>query len=90
MREFLLPGDFFDDDNPLEGSVEPTPLPEALPRTKAADNRDAFRGTWDKEPEGQCRVRIPVGEEKDDQPVMILTKLNDNPSTNSRNHEKSA
>ena len=33
-------------------------IPEMPGRQKTHDYEYAFRGTWDKEPEGRCRVRI--------------------------------
>jgi hypothetical protein len=50
---------------------------------KTHDYEYAFRGTWDKEPDGRCRVRIL---QQDGQPpTMILTELNSNPSTSVTN-----
>jgi hypothetical protein len=50
---------------------------------KTADYEYAFRGTWDREPKGRCRVRIleAVGTP----PVLILTELTANPSTSVTN-----
>src|SRR5215204_4176559 len=83
MREFDRPEDVFAGENPMDDHVSET-LPQADSLTKTADYRYAFRGTWDKEPEGRCRVRILEGQGKE-QPVMILTELRDNPSTSVTN-----
>jgi hypothetical protein len=50
---------------------------------KTHDYEYAFRGTWDKEPEGRCRVRILQAD--GNPPVMVLTELNSNPSTSVTN-----
>lgn len=55
---------------------EPTPA-------KTADYRYAFRGTWDKAPEGTCRVRIL--EDGRRPPILVLTELNANASTSVTN-----
>jgi hypothetical protein len=46
---------------------------------KTDDYLYAFRGTWDREPEGRCRVRILQGDGKP--PILVLTELTSNPST---------
>lgn len=51
---------------------------------KTVDYRYRFRGTWDRQPEGTCRVRILEGEEGT-QPVLILTELTENASTSVTN-----
>ena len=51
---------------------------------KTADYRYRFRGTWDREPEGTCRVRILEGEEHAP-PVMVVTELTENASTSVTN-----
>jgi hypothetical protein len=50
---------------------------------KTHDYEYAFRGTWDREPEGRCRVRIL--QRDGTPPVMVLTELNTNPSTSVTN-----
>ena len=60
---------------------ESTPQPEG-PRT-VLDERYAFRGTYDTEPEGLCRVRILA--HRGQPPVMVITELIDNPSTSVTN-----
>jgi hypothetical protein len=50
---------------------------------KTHDYEYAFRGTWDKEPAGRCRVRILQEDGKP--PTMVLTELNSNPSTSVTN-----
>ena len=59
--------------------------PPSEPRgpTKTADYRYRFRGNFDREAEGTCRVRIL--EERDRPPVMVLTELNANASTSVTN-----
>src|SRR5689334_12025213 len=52
-------------------------------RVKTHDDEYAFRGTWDREPEGRCRVRIL--QESGKPPTMVLTELNDNESTSVTN-----
>ena len=50
---------------------------------KTHDYQYAFRGTWDKEPEGRCRVRILQADGTP--PLLVLTELNANPSTSVTN-----
>src|SRR5215211_1815337 len=70
---------------PICYDQDPSPEGETIAgMQKTHDYQYAFRGTWDKEPEGKCRVRILMREE-DPQPVMVLTELNDNESTSVTN-----
>jgi hypothetical protein len=50
---------------------------------KTHDYEYAFRGTWDREPEGRCRVRILETDNRS--PILILTELTTNPSTSVTN-----
>jgi hypothetical protein len=50
---------------------------------KTHDFEYAFRGTWDKQPEGRCRVRILQQDGRP--PTVILTELTSNPSTSVTN-----
>ena len=63
------------------------PQPELMPRPdgpiKVLDYEYAFRGTWDWESEGRCRVRLL--EHQGQPPVMVITELIDNPSTSVTN-----
>jgi hypothetical protein len=54
-----------------------------MPMPKTHDFLYAFRGTWDHEPEGRCRVRILQADGTP--PILILTELNSNPSTSVTN-----
>lgn len=65
--------------------ASPDRKPPAGPLTaaKTADYRYAFRGTWDREPEGVCRVRILEAE--NDPPIVVLTELHENESTSVTN-----
>lgn len=62
------------------------PLPsERLlgPLPKVHDAPYAYRGTWDAEPEGVCRLRIFAQEGRT--PVMVCSELPENPSTSITN-----
>jgi hypothetical protein len=50
---------------------------------KIVDTTYSFKGTWDKEPEGRCRLRIL--DRPAQPPILILTELNTNPSTSVTN-----
>jgi hypothetical protein len=54
-----------------------------MPMPKTHDYEYAFRGTWDKEPEGRCRVRIL--QRDGTPPILLLTELTSNPSTSVTN-----
>jgi hypothetical protein len=58
-------------------------IPEGGAVRKIVDTTYAFRGTWDREPEGRCRVRILDRQALP--PILVLTELNDNPSTSVTN-----
>lgn len=66
-----------------ERPSESKPPAEARGAAKTFDYRYAFRGTWDKEREGVCRVRILQPE--NDPPIMVLTELHENASTSVTN-----
>ena len=59
--------------------TERASIPEGGAVRKVVDTTYAFRGTWDREPEGRCRVRI-LGRPSQP-PILILTELATNPST---------
>ena len=60
-----------------------TTMPTDAPLTKVLDVRYPFRGMWDQAPEAVCRVRIL---QRDGQPpILVLTELNENPSTSVTN-----
>jgi hypothetical protein len=50
---------------------------------KTHDYEFGFRGTWDREPEGRCRVRILQADGAP--PILVLTELTSNPSTSVTN-----
>lgn len=58
-------------------------MPDMTERRKTHDDEYAFRGIWNKEPEGRCRVRIL--EDHGRPPTLVLTELDDNPSTSVTN-----
>lgn len=59
------------------------PPGEPLGLTKTVDYRHRFRGNYDREAEGTCRVRIL--EREGQPPTMVLTELNENASTSVTN-----
>ncbi len=50
---------------------------------KTVDTRYAFRGTYDRDPHGMCRVRVL--ESETGTPVLLITELNENHSTSVTN-----
>lgn len=50
---------------------------------KTYDYKYAYRGTWDSEPRGRCRVRIL--EEVGQVPVLVITELNSNAASSITN-----
>jgi hypothetical protein len=80
MGERLNPGDFFKEQNDWRSRPEhgETSVPVKL---YDADYR--YRGTWDKEPKGVCRVRL--FHRGNEAPALVLSELPDNPSTSVTN-----
>lgn len=79
MSERRDPSSFFGDDHPMGEHAR-----EAGSLTKTHDDRYRFRGIWDQDPEGVCRVRI-LQRQEGAQPVMILSELDENGSTSVTN-----
>ena len=80
MGERLNPGDFFKEHSDWESPPE---LGETSVPVKLYDGAFRFRGTWDAEPEGVCRVRLfHRGTEP---PVLVLTERPENASTSVTN-----
>jgi len=66
------------DHNPTS---EPSRPEVARPLPKTVDAVHRFRGVWDQEPEGICRLRI--FQESGRTPVIVCTELDENPSMTS-------
>lgn len=64
---------------------EPRPEGDEMVSTlrKTIDTRYAFRGTYDREPEGVCRVRILESAKRT--PILIISELHENQSTSVTN-----
>ncbi len=80
MRERPTPDDFFrphnDWESPAEHGVTSDPV-------KLYDGEFRYRGTWDAEPEGICRVRL--FHRGNEPPALVVSELPDNPSTSVTN-----
>jgi hypothetical protein len=80
MGERLNPDDFFKPHNDWES---PPGLGETSVPVKLYDGEFRYRGTWDAEPEGVCRVRL--FHRGNEPPVLVLSELPENASTSVTN-----
>jgi hypothetical protein len=80
VRERPNPDDFY---RPFNDWESPPEYGASSDPVKLYDGEFRYRGTWDKTPEGTCRVRLfSRGNET---PVLVLSELPDNPSTSVTN-----